>query len=115
MKDSTERLEKLQTDKAKEQGIKDSTENSRLTSAARSELSTNNDLSSLNAQMTKDEIDQGRAGIQAEFSGVVTEITAVPGGPAAKGGNLFTIASNQEVIVDMSVTRFDLEKLEEED
>ncbi len=113
LKDSTERLEKLQTDKAKEQGIKDSTENSRLTSAARSELSTNNDLSSLNAQMTKDEIDQGRAGIQAEFSGVVTEITAVPGGPAAKGGNLFTIASNQEVIVDMSVTRFDLEKLEE--
>ena len=63
--------------------------------------------------MTTDEIDQGRAGIQAEFSGVVTEITAVPGGPAAKGGNLFTIASNQEVIVDMSVTRFDLEKLEE--
>ena len=113
LKDSTERLEKLQTDRAKEQGIKDSTENSRLTSAARSELSTNNDLSSLNAQMTKDEIEQGRAGIQAEFSGVVTEVAAVPGGPAAKGANLFTVASNEDVIVDMSVTRFDLEKLEE--
>lgn len=112
LKDSAERLEKLQTDKSKEQGIKDSTENSRLTSAARSELSTNNDLSSLNAQMTKDEIDEGRAGIQAEFSGVVTDVSAVNGGPAAKGGSLFTIASNEDVIVDMSVTRFDLEKLE---
>lgn len=112
LKDSTERLEKLQTDKAKEEGIKDSTENSRLTSAARSELSTNNNLSNLNAQMTKDEINEGKAGIQAEFSGVVTEVSAVAGGPAAKGGSLFTVASNEDVVVDMSVTRFDLEKLE---
>lgn len=112
LKDSTERLEKLQTNKAKEEGIKDSTENSRLTSAARSELSTNNNLSSLNAQMTKDEINEGKAGIQAEFSGVVTEVAAVAGGPAAKGGSLFTVASNEDVVVDMSVTRFDLEKME---
>lgn len=112
LKDSSEDLEKLQTNKAKEEGIKDSTENSRLTSAARSELSANNNLSNLNAQMTKDDINEGKAGIQAEFSGVVTEVTAVSGGPAAKGGSLFTIASNEEVVVDMSVTRFDLEKLE---
>ena len=85
--------------------LKDSTENLE-------KLQTNNDLSSLNAQMTKDEINQGKAGIQAEFSGVVTEVSAVSGGPAAKGGSLFTIASNEDVIVDMSVTRFDLEKLE---
>lgn len=112
LKDSTENLEKLQTDKAKEEGIKDSTDASRLTFAARNELSANNNLSSLNAQMTKDEINEGKAGIQAEFSGVVTEAAAVAGGPAAKGGSLFTVASNEDVIVDMSVTRFDLEKLE---
>lgn len=112
LKDSTENLEKLQTNKAKEEGIKDSTDASRLTSAARNELSANNNLSSLNAQMTKDEINEGKAGIQAEFSGVVTEVAAVSGGPAAKGGSLFTVASNEDVIVDMSVTRFDLEKLE---
>ena len=112
LKDSTENLEKLQTSKAKEEGIKDSSEASKLTAAARSELATNNNLSNLNAQMTKDDINEGKAGIQAEFSGVVTEVTAVPGGPAAKGGSLFTVASNEDVIVDMSVTRFDLEKLE---
>ena len=112
LKDSTENLEKLQTDKAKEEGIKDSTDASRLTSAARNELATNNNLSNLNAQMTKDEINEGKAGIQAEFSGVVTEVSAVAGGPAAKGGSLFTVASNEDVVVDMSVTRFDLEKLE---
>ena len=112
LKDSSEELEKLQTNKAKEEGIKDSTDASRLTSAARNELSANNNLSNLNAQMTKDEINEGKAGIRAEFSGVVTEVTAVAGGPAAKGGSLFTVASNEDVVVDMSVTRFDLEKLE---
>ncbi len=112
LKDSTENLEKLQTNKAKEEGIKDSTDASRLTAAARNELAANNNLSTLNAQMSKDEINAGKAGIQAEFSGVVTEIAAVAGGPAAKGGSLFTIASNEDVVVDMSVTRFDLEKLE---
>ena len=109
---SSENLEKLQTNKAKEEGIKSSTESSRLTSAARQELAANNNLSTLNAQMTKDDINAGKAGIQAEFSGVVTEVGAVPGGPAAQGSSLFTVASNENVIVDMSVTRFDLEKLE---
>ncbi len=110
--DSTENLQELQSDKAKEEGIKDSSEASKLTNAARQELATNNNLSDLNAQMTKDDINEGKAGIQAEFSGVVTEVTAVTGGPAAKGGSLFTIASNENVVVDMSVTRYDLEKLE---
>ena len=109
---SSKNLEKLQTNKAKEESIKSSTEASRLTSAARQELAANNNLSTLNAQMTKDDINAGKAGIKAEFSGVVTEVGAVPGGPAAQGSSLFTVASNENVIVDMSVTRFDLEKLE---
>ena len=109
---SSENLEKLQTNKAKEEGIKESSDASRLTSAARQELAANNNLSTLNAQMTKDDINAGKAGIQAEFSGVVTEVGAVPGGPAAQGSSLLTVASNEKVIVDMSVTRFDLEKLE---
>ena len=112
LKKSSENLEKLQTSKSKEEGIKESSDASRLTSAARQELAANNNLSSLNAQMTKDDINEGKAGIKAEFSGVVTEVAAIPGGPAAQGSSLLTVASNEKVIVDMSVTRFDLEKLE---
>ena len=37
----------------------------------------------------------------------------VEGGPAAQGSALFTIASNEDVVVEMNVTRYDLEKLEE--
>ena len=112
LKKSSEKLTELQSDKVKEQGIKDSSDAAILSSAAKNELKANNNLSTLNAQMTKDDINAGKAGIKAEFSGVVTEVGAVSGGPAAKGGSLFTIASTEDVIVDMSVTRYDLEKLE---
>ena len=60
--------------------------------------------------MTKDDITEGKEGIKAEFSGVVTSVSAVPGGPAAKGGELFTVASNEDVVVEMSITKYDLEK-----
>lgn len=109
---SGENLEELQTDKATEQAIKDSSDAAILSSAAKQELAANNNLSSLNAQMTKDDINAGKSGIKAEFSGVVTEVGAVSGGPAVKGGSLFSVASREKVIVDMSVTRYDLEKLE---
>ena len=89
---SQENKQKLESSKAEEEGIQDSTDASILSSAARSELAANKNLSDLNAQMTKD---------------------AVPGGPAAKGGELFTVASNEDVVVEMSITKYDLEKMAE--
>ena len=63
--------------------------------------------------MTKDDITEGKEGIKAAFSGVVTNVSAVSGGPAAKGAELFTVASNEDVVVEMSITKYDLEKLQE--
>lgn len=113
LSDSQENKQKLETSKAEEEGIQDSTDAAILSSAARNELAANKNLSELNAQMTKDDIEEGREGIKAEFSGVVTSVSAVPGGPAAKGGELFTVASNEDVVVEMSITKYDLEKLAE--
>lgn len=113
LKDSQENRQKLETSKSKEEGIKDSSDAAILSSAAKSELAANNNLSSLNAQMTKDDIQEGKNGIRAEFSGVVTKADAVPGGPAAKGGELFTVASSEDVVVEMSITKYDLEKMSE--
>ena len=113
LKDSQENKQKLETSKSKEEGIKDSSDAAILSSAAKSELAANNNLSSLNAQMTKDDIQEGKNGIRAEFSGVVTKADAVPGGPAAKGGELLTVASSEDVVVEMSITKYDLEKMSE--
>lgn len=110
---SGENLEKLQTSKAREEGIKSSSEAARLTGSARKELAANNELSTLNVQMTKEDISAAKGGIKAEYSGIVTKVSAVKGGPVAKGGDLLTVASNEEINVEMSITKYDLEKLEE--
>ena len=113
LEDSQENKQKLEASKAEEEGIQSSTDASILSQAARSELAANKNLSDLNAQMTKDDITEGKEGIKAAFSGVVTNVSAVSGGPAAKGAELFTIASNEDVVVEMSITKYDLEKLQE--
>ena len=113
LEDSQENKQKLEASKAEEEGIQSSTDASILSSAARSELAANKNLSDLNAQMTKDEITEGKGGIKAACSGVVTNVSAVSGGPAAKGAELFTVASNEDVVVEMSITKYDLEKLQE--
>lgn len=112
LQESAEETQRLETWKAKEEGIKDSSEAAILSNEAKNQLAADQQLSSLNVLMTKEDIQAGKKGISAEFSGVVTEVTAVEGGPAAKGGSLFSVASNERVVVDMPVTRYDLEKLE---
>lgn len=113
LSDSQENKQKLETSKAKEEGIKDSSDAAKLSGAAQNQLKANNSLSTLQAQMTKEDIQEGKDGIKAEFSGVVTKIAAVSGGPAAKGGELLTVASSEDVVVNMSITKYDLEKMEE--
>ena len=112
LEDSSNEMERLQTWKAKEEGIKDSSDAAILSNEARQQLAADNNLSSLNVLMTKEDISAGKSGIKADFSGIVTEVSTVAGGPAAKGGSLFSVASSEKVIVDMPVTRYDLEKLE---
>lgn len=112
LQESAEETQRLETWKAKEEGIKDSSEAAILSNETKNQLAADQQLNSLNVLMTKEDIQAGKKGISAEFSGVVTEVSAVAGGPAAKGGNLFSVASNERVVVDMPVTRYDLEKLE---
>lgn len=113
LKDATKELADFNADLSEQKGIQSASDGARLTGAARSQLATNEDLNKLNASVTKEQVEKGRNGIVAEYPGVVTSVTAVEGGPAAQGSALFTIASNEDVVVEMNVTRYDLEKLEE--
>lgn len=113
LKDAEKNKTKLETSKSKEEGIKDSADAARLSGAAKSQLTAQNNLSTLEASMSKEDIRQGKEGIRADFSGVVTKVAAVAGGPAARGGELFTVASSEDVVVEMSITKYDLEKMEE--
>ncbi len=113
LREANESLADFNENLAKEKGIQSSSEAAQLTGAARAQLSTNQDLNVLNATITKEQVEKGRNGIVAEYSGVVTSVSVVEGGPAVQGSQLFTIASNEDVMVEMNITRYDLEKMEE--
>ena len=50
-------------------------------------------------------------GVTAEFDGVVTEINAVEGGSVAQGSPLLKLESTKDVMVQISVTKYDLNKI----
>jgi len=58
-------------------------------------------------------LEEAKKGIVADFSGVVTKVNATAGGPAIDGTELLTLESNKNVKVELSVSKFDLETLEE--
>lgn len=58
-------------------------------------------------------LEEAKKGIVADFSGVVTKVNATAGGPAIDGAELLTLESNKNVKVELSVSKYDLETLEE--
>lgn len=54
----------------------------------------------------------GKAGICAEFDGVVTEVSAVEGSTVTEGAQLLTLESSEAVKVSFSASKQDVEKLQ---
>lgn len=67
------------------------------------------------AQLSKKSVEEqlatAKEGVKAEFDGVVSEVTAVQGQTAAEGVQLFTIHNTEKVKVNLSVTKYDVQKL----
>lgn len=104
-------LAELQSKKAEYEATKSSGEASKLTGNAQAQLKANNELAKLSAMSVEELLAKGREGITADFSGIVTKVAAVQGGPTTQGGELFTIASNKDVVLEINVSKYDLEKI----
>lgn len=67
------------------------------------------------AQMAKMSVEEqlatAREGVKADFDGVVSEVTAMQGQTTAEGVQLFTIHNTEKVKVNLSVTKYDVQKL----
>lgn len=61
-------------------------------------------------QIGKD-LDTAKAGVTADFGGIVTKVTAVEGQAALKGAALFTVEDDQNVKVTVNLSKYDLEKI----
>ena len=91
---------------------KSSAEAGKMTAGAREELEAHNQTKEIETADTLDSLASVENGITAEFDGVVTEINAVEGGSVATGSQLLKLESTEDVMVQISVTKYDLDKIE---
>lgn len=91
---------------------KSSAEAGKMTAGAKEELEANNQTKEIEATDTLDSLASVENGITAEFDGVVTEINAVEGGSVAAGAQLLKLESTEDVMVQISVTKYDLDKID---
>lgn len=92
---------------------KNSSEASRMTAAAQSELEANNQSQDIKANQTLSDLAEVESGIIAEFNGVITGVDIVEGATTVTGGKLFTLESTDEIKVGISLSKYDLEKIKE--
>lgn len=90
---------------------KDSSENGAMDQGSRSQLEANTEMEKIDGQATLDSIAQVERGILADYNGVVTEVEAVEGATPQEGGKLVTLESTEKVKVEITVSKYDLDKI----
>lgn len=103
----------LQSDLAKREADKTTADASKLTADDKKQLAANTEVTALTADLAKANLEAAQKGVVAEFDGVVTATTGENGALAAKGTPLFTVASNKDVKLNVSITKYDLDKVKE--
>ena len=90
---------------------KESSENGVLDAGGKAKLEADTALEKLTNQETLDAVAEVENGLKADFAGVVTEVEAVAGQLPAESGKLLTLESTEKVLVHLSVSKYDLEKI----
>ena len=90
---------------------KNSSESGSLDSGSKSRLEANAQMERIGSEDTLAAMEEVKDGIIADFDGVVTEVTAVEGATPPEGEKLFTVESTEKVKVEITVSKYDLEKI----
>lgn len=88
-----------------------SAESSKMTQGAKEELEAEKQTKEIEAADSLKNLEAAENGVTAEFDGVVTEVNAVEGGTVAAGSQLLKLESTEDVMVKISVTKYDLDKI----
>ena len=88
-----------------------SAEQAVLTSGEKNALEAQRELTELQSTNTISDIESVEGGIKADFGGVVTEVAAEKGATTAAGTKVITIASTDNVRVDIQISKSDLGKI----
>lgn len=80
-------------------------ESGALSSAAREQMQTNNNLAELESKSLEELIVEGQKGISAEFDGVISDKQIVEGAMVTQGMQLFTLQSIEDVNVEVTLSK----------
>lgn len=107
----TASLTSLQTDLATAQSKKDAAEAGIMSDNAKASLNYSSQATALTVTNAETDLTKAKAGIVADFDGIVTAVEAVAGGATTEGQTLVTVADSNAMKVDVQVSKYNLPDL----
>lgn len=104
-------LADLQSKLAEAQSRNATAEAGVLSDAAKANINYTQQASKLTLEQTADDLSRAKAGVTADFDGIVTEVAASAGTMAAEGTALITLASSNDMCVEIPVSKYNLTNL----
>lgn len=118
------KLDDMKEEISRREGKESSSEAGIVDPYAKQQQADNMQSAQITAEEAAEKLAKGQEGIKAEFGGIVTKIATMSssanasaggglleGATVSEGTELFTIESNQQVKVDISITKYDLAKI----
>lgn len=112
MESASSELAQLQSELASQKAIAEA-DTTGLTDAAQEKMRISNNLAELEAKNLQALLEEGRKGIQAEFTGVISDAQVKQGATVSQGMELFTLQSTEQVCVDANISKYDFDKVKE--
>ena len=118
------KLDDIKEEISRREGKESSSEAGIVDPYAKQQQADNMQSAQITAEEAAEKLAKGQEGVKAEFGGIVTKIATMSssanasaggglleGATVSEGTELFTIESNQQVKVDISITKYDLAKI----
>ena len=118
------KLDDMKEEISRREGKESSSEAGIVDPYAKQQQADNMQSAKITAEEAAEKLAKGQEGVKAEFGGIVTKIATMSssanasaggglleGATVSEGTELFTIESNQQVKVDISITKYDLAKI----
>lgn len=110
--DAQETLSGYETYKAEMEAQKSAAENAVMSSYDKQQQNADKELAAIAYQSTEEDYELAKNGITADFDGIVTECSAVPGAGVNGGMQLLTLESSNNLKVTFFASKSEIEKLE---
>jgi RND family efflux transporter MFP subunit len=111
LENASAQLAELKTEQSSEKAIARGG-TATLTEEAKDNMKIATDVASLDAKSLEEMVAQGRQGIQAEFGGVISNLSVTEGAVTTQGMQLFTLHSTDDMSVQVNISKYDFDKLE---